>query len=183
MTKKIVVSSEKGKQCDLFPWSSVHDGEFDEHGFRIAGKSNWIPPTFTLVDYSGDTKQCPYCKLDFAADAPFVVASQKGDEDMCIRCHERRYVVGRDEYKDAVRAELIAESKILNKHYIQAYNMALDLAAEKVNINVFEKIGFGDKAKLEFLYSTNKTEGENDMGEMFIYEPNKESILNLKITE
>ncbi|MFA7287606.1 MAG: hypothetical protein WC055_01885 [Melioribacteraceae bacterium] len=117
MTKKIVVvSSERGKQCDLFPWSSVHDGEFDEKGFRIAGKSNWIPPTFTLVDYAGDTKKCPYCKLDFAADAPFVVASQKGDEDMCIRCHERRYVVGRDEYKDAVRAELIAELGI--KHNI-----------------------------------------------------------------
>ena len=108
MTKKIV-SSEKGKQCDLFPWSSVHEGDFDDKGFRVAGKSNWIPPTFELVDYSGETKDCLVCGLKFAADAPFVKSNQKGDGDMCIRCFERKYIVSRDEYKEALRIELLAE--------------------------------------------------------------------------
>jgi len=107
-----IVSSEKGKQCDLFPSGSIHQVEKDEKGELRRG-SNGIDPNFDIevLDESAaiKTKDCPVCGLLFAADTPFVKANQVGDKDMCMRCYERKYVVGRDEYKEAVRIELLNE--------------------------------------------------------------------------
>lgn len=97
-----IVSSEKGKQCDQLPCGSVH---------KDASK---IPSNFEFTDYDGPTKPCHECNLRFSGDTPFVKSTQIGDQDMCIRCYEKKYVVGREEYKEAVRIELLQELEYKN---------------------------------------------------------------------
>ena len=110
-----IISSEKGKQCDMFPCGSIHEGEYDNKGFKIADKSNWIDiDNFVLRELEvlppiNETKLCPNCNLLFSVDAPFVKATQISDKDMCMRCYERKYIVGIDEYKEALRIEIINE--------------------------------------------------------------------------
>ena len=107
-----IVSSEKGKQCDKFPCGSIHEGEFDDKGFRLLGESDWIPPVFEtekIVLKLDEIRLCNLCKTLFSIDTPFVKSNQKDDPEMCIRCFERRYIVSRDEYREALKIEIMQE--------------------------------------------------------------------------
>lgn len=98
-----IVSSEKGKQCDQLPYGSVH---------KDASK---VPSNFQFEDFEGPIMMCTECRLDFDHTTPFVKSNQTGDNDMCIRCYEKKYVIGRDDYKEAIRTELLQEL-IRNNH-------------------------------------------------------------------
>lgn len=104
-------------QCDLYPNLSIHEGEKTEKGFYL-GNANWISDEFQLEELDNwpsmnEMKSCPMCKVIFDKKAPFVVCNQIGDpESMCMRCYERRYVIGRKEYKKALTIEILNELKL-----------------------------------------------------------------------
>jgi len=97
-----IASGESGKQCDFYPHGSLHTNREKIHYFCEIKE----------VDSNIETKVCGgFCGLTFPIDWPFVKANQKGDNDMCVRCHGKKYIVNRDNYFEAVRAELMIELK------------------------------------------------------------------------
>lgn len=95
-----ITSSAPRKQCDFFANGSLHP------------ERNKIPSfcEVTEVISNIETKECSgFCGLTFPKDWPFVKASQIGDEEMCIRCYGKKYVAGRKNYYEAIRAELLLE--------------------------------------------------------------------------
>lgn len=105
-------------QCDLYPNLSIHEGEKTEKGFYL-GNANWISNEFELEEIGdnfppmSEMKSCPMCKVIFDKEAQFIICNQIGDpESMCMRCYERRYVVGSEEYKKALTIEILNELKL-----------------------------------------------------------------------
>lgn len=109
-----IKSSEKGKQCDLFPFNSIHEVKIDENGLISKNIGNRIPLNFKTEELSGTmiTKICSDCNNVFPEDHMFVESGQKNDHLRCTRCHERKYVIGRESYKEALRIEIFNELNI-----------------------------------------------------------------------
>lgn len=96
-----ISSGEHGKQCDFFPHGSIHEDRSKIHFFCDILE---VPEPQAL-------KTCPYCSLDFPFDWPFVKPDQVGDKEMCVRCHEKKYVVNRENYHKALRETIMIELK------------------------------------------------------------------------
>lgn len=104
MTKQLfqIASGAPGKQCDFYPHGSLHTNREKIHSFCDVIE----------VDPNIETKVCPqFCGITFPKDWPFVKASQIGDEDMCVRCYGKKYIVMHYNYFEAVRAELLIDIK------------------------------------------------------------------------
>lgn len=106
---RIVKVTKKG--CDLYPLGSIWNGDADEKGFKVFGReASWIPPDFGFKDIDImspiHVKPCPVCNLAFLKDHPFVDTQQIGEEPMCIRCYEKKYIVGRESYRKALLEEI-----------------------------------------------------------------------------
>lgn len=107
---RIVKVTKKG--CDLYPLGSIWNGDADEKGFKVFGReASWIPNDF-LEEEPGavrewkNIKDCHFCKSIFLKDHPFVDTQQIGEEPMCIRCYEKKYIVGRESYRKALLEEI-----------------------------------------------------------------------------
>lgn len=97
-----ISSGEPGKCCDFFPHGSVHPYKSKIHEFCEVKEYDGIVK-------NEDHKKCPYCKSIFPMSWPFVKPNQVGDAEMCIRCHEKKYVVNRENYHKALRETILIE--------------------------------------------------------------------------
>lgn len=97
--------------CDLYPKGSIHNVIYDRKGTRLANRADWLPPSFELdmIGMYPKTKKCNACGNLFDTDHPFVDSGQKGQEECCIRCYERQYIVGRESYRNALKREIMLE--------------------------------------------------------------------------
>ncbi len=103
-------SGATGRHCDRFPHLSVQEAKKDDEGNLFCNKRKNYPinPNFTFKELveRPETKHCPDCINDFILSAPFLTIN---DQDVCIRCYERKYLPNREEYKKLVRQELYDE--------------------------------------------------------------------------
>lgn len=96
-----ITSAEPGKQCDFFPFNSLHEDKSKIHYFceyKEVEANMWRYP-------------CPDCNIKFPLNHP-MMEYKKGDY-CCVRCAGKRGInfENRDRYYAAVRAEILIELK------------------------------------------------------------------------
>ena len=95
-----ISSGEHGKCCDFFPHGSLHPDLKPIHGFCEVEQ----------VRFPQEVKKClGGCENTFPINWPFVKPDQAGGVEMCIRCHEKKYVVNRENYHKALRETIMIE--------------------------------------------------------------------------
>lgn len=97
-----ISSGEHGKCCDFFPHGSLHPDLKPIHGFCDVKEMNDV---YISVPH----KKCPECHNRFLMGWPFVKPNQAGDDWMCVRCHEKKHVVNRENYHKALRETIMIE--------------------------------------------------------------------------
>lgn len=98
-------SGEANRQCDLYPHGSYHIARKDSNGTLWTGSCNAIPVEypFQLIEAKPDSLiRCGNCKNEFDDTHPFIGG-------ICIRCYERFNFVNREEYRAAIRREILLE--------------------------------------------------------------------------
>lgn len=89
-----MTSSEPGQHCDQFPHGSIHAVQMDEEGNQwTKNRVNSIPKKFPTLRLGGDMVTIKVCQGGCAN--LFDVETEFTEEDSCIRCHERKHVIGR----------------------------------------------------------------------------------------
>jgi hypothetical protein len=110
-----IASGQDGKQCDLFPYGSLHKIEKDEQTGQLFDKEG----TILLLDFNlkevneAPTKICVGCSNIFPQDWVFISDTTR---ITCVRCYERKYLPNRGEYRKAVMKELELELKLSNQN-------------------------------------------------------------------
>lgn len=97
-----ISSGENGKCCDFFPHGSLHLDLKRIHTFCEIEKAR----------FPQEVKKCKGgCDCVFPINWPFVEPNQKGDVEMCLRCHEKKYIINRENYHKALRETILIELK------------------------------------------------------------------------
>lgn len=94
-----ISSSKQGKQCDFFPFGSLHENREKIHYFCEVEE----------IPADSETKECQMCHKLYLKYHPFVVPDQMGDHEMCSNCFERKYITNSKNYRECIRQEVLLE--------------------------------------------------------------------------
>jgi hypothetical protein len=107
-------SGENNKHCDLYPHGSIHKVVRCQKGHLwLTTKIDSISDRFSKLELISkpETKTCPECKNEFPDNWIFIF-NKHCQSPSCIRCFERYnnlHYSDRDNYREAIRAELMTE--------------------------------------------------------------------------
>ena len=103
-----ITSGEHNKHCDIRPFGSIHESDGLVDGILRIGTDN-LPPKFEYKEVEvQQTKKCTNCENGFPVNWVFI-------KNGCIRCYEKINHINRDDYREALRAELKLENEdVLN---------------------------------------------------------------------